>query len=234
MGKTNTSQRWPSSRLSGRTDYPSAFVSCSQSSLASRMSNSGERAPGTLPCFRQDPASGSILGGSLHSVAKVAGLALALALRRSWRVQTRSREGSQVARTIVPPPMGVRRETSLVDSRDSEQLLRLRTGVLFAPPRIILLIHKGGYLKLEVTLGQRATRLHGACVPRSTGNGRCNVSEWPKQWAVPKSPPFGWPQVGGGRREPLRAWGGGDMAELGNGERKSLISATQRVLLAFL
>lgn len=25
-------------------------------------------------------------------------------------------------------------------------------------------------------------------------------SEWPRQWAVPKSPPFGWSQVGGGRR----------------------------------
>lgn len=85
-----------------------------------------------------------------------------------------------------------------------------------------------------MTLEQRATRLHGACVPRSTGNGRCNVSDWPKLWAVPKSPPFGWPQVGGGRRGPRRARGGGDMAELGSGERKPLVFATQLVLLAFL
>lgn len=77
------------------------------------MLSSGERAPDTLPYFRhQDPASGPILGGSLHSIAPVAALALALALQRSWRVQTRSGEGSQVARTIVPPPMGVR-ETPL-------------------------------------------------------------------------------------------------------------------------
>lgn len=67
-----------------------------------------------------------------------------------------------MARTIVPPPMGVRRDTSLIDSRDSEQLLRLCTGILFVRPRIILLIPKKGYWRLEVTMGQRATRLHGA------------------------------------------------------------------------
>lgn len=55
-----------------------------------------------------------------------------------------------------------------------------------------------------------------------------------KQWAVPTSPPFGWPQVSGGRRGPLRARGGGDMAELGSGERETLVSAAQRVLFAFL
>lgn len=67
-----------------------------------------------------------------------------------------------MARTIVPLPMGVRRDTSLVDSQDSEQLLRLCMGILFVPPRIILLLPKRGYWRLEVTLGQRATRHHGA------------------------------------------------------------------------
>lgn len=85
-----------------------------------------------------------------------------------------------------------------------------------------------------MTLGQRASRLHGACVPHSPKNGRCNGSEWPKQWAVPKSPPFGWPQVGSGRRGPLRARGGGDMAELGRGEREPPVFAAQHNLFAFL
>lgn len=87
-----------------------------------------------------------------------------------------------------------------------------------------------------MTLRQCTTRLHGMRPPQARGmeGAASRGSEWLRQWAVPKSPPFGWSQVGGGRRGPLRARGGGDMAELGTRELGTLVSAAQCVLFAFL
>ena len=54
-------------------------------------------------------------------------------------------------------------------------------------------------------------------------------SEWPQQWAVPLSPPFGRQQVGDGRRGQLRARGGGAlrraMAEPGSQDPEIRVTA---------
>lgn len=122
------------------------------------------------------------------------------------------------------------------DSWDFEQPLCLRTGTLLDPPGVTLfraIVAIGGSGRHWAVYNPAAWRVH----PPQSG-------EWKVQPAAARSGQGSGPcpsllplagrrlvAEGGG---PLRARGGGDMAELETRELGTLVSAAQRVLFAFL
>lgn len=142
-----------------------------------------------------------------HSLALAAALALAPDRWRSWPVQTRS---SQLPGRPAPSRRGWRGVR-----RAAHRAPAARSPAAPAPcqPRGARRHSDPGDPPGEArgARGRRGAGRGGTGVPlvRRVEGAGSRGSEWPRRWAVPESPPFGGPQVGGGRRGRLRARGGG-------------------------